>query len=212
MTDKVTSQISLPNPRDWPQCNLWESFSSCNGSRVPHPFINLLYCSALLRMVSVLHQPCCVTSQPLVNIWSSKCRYSSAWLSLKLLVKMKGGGGKKERKKALNMKQLYKFTLGWMYYRDKPSSGSSRSLSRVVLLSPGHVVCTCALTALQLASTREFTRSRNRLGFLTSLVCFHFTLFFSVPWVLWLSGLLCALIAAGVSIKLIFYSNCIHFK
>lgn len=35
VTNKVISQVSLPNPQDWPEGNLWEGFSSCSGSWVP---------------------------------------------------------------------------------------------------------------------------------------------------------------------------------
>lgn len=66
---------------------------------------------------------------------------------------------------------MYKITLGWMYYRDKPSSGSSRSCSRVVLLSPGHVASICALMALHLASTQELSPGPEIAWvFITSLV------------------------------------------
>lgn len=35
MTNKVISQVSLPNAQDWPEGYLWERLSSCNGSWVP---------------------------------------------------------------------------------------------------------------------------------------------------------------------------------
>lgn len=35
VTNKVISQVSLPNSQDWPEGNLWQRFSSCSGSWVP---------------------------------------------------------------------------------------------------------------------------------------------------------------------------------